>query len=132
MAPLRSPWRYCGSSLHFNLPSLLPPHLRRRGLEICFSSAALPAHTHAHTHLDSALLQTLGKKREHHILHPWRVKMRHSRDGGRCHIGVRILHYLILGQFSAADPADRMSAGCFISCPCAVKGSFFLNSRHIY
>lgn len=35
MAPLRSVWRHRGSSLHFNLPSLLPPQLEHWGLEIC-------------------------------------------------------------------------------------------------
>lgn len=56
MAPLRSLWRHRGSSLHFNLPSLLPPQLKHQGLEICFRTEQGFAHRHTHTHTLCLLL----------------------------------------------------------------------------
>lgn len=96
MAPFRSLWRHCSSSLHFNLPSFLPPQLKHRGLEIHFRTERGFAHTRTRTCTE--LTCKLWEERSITVLDPCGVKMGRSQYRRTCQIKVSIVRCLILGS----------------------------------
>lgn len=89
MAPLRSLWRHHGSSLRFNLPSLLPPTSRAQGSGNMFQNRQGFAHTH--TPLQCSLTNFERKKKNNILLHPCSVKMGHSQDRSTFRISASII-----------------------------------------